>query len=207
MRTFLVLLLLSPIMCLAQAFEGKITYSIEYKSKSPQLKDAQLATMLGNTQDYYIKGGDYKSVFNGAFLKMQLYKSEENRSYTLTGQSDSFYWEDYGKNKDVATKFDIVKGKEAVMGVLCDVLTVYTPKSKTSYYYNGKYGVNPVVFKRHAYGNWFYVISKMSALPLKTIIETEQFTMVNTALNITPMKLNNKLFELPQEHKIAPATW
>ena len=138
---------------------------------------------------------------------MQLYKSEENRSYTLTGQSDSFYWEDYGKNKDVATKFDIVKGKEAVMGVLCDVLTVYTPKSKTSYYYNGKYGVNPVVFKRHAYGNWFYVISKMSALPLKTIIETEQFTMVNTALNITPMKLNNKLFELPQEHKIAPATW
>lgn len=207
MRILVLFLMLSPLMCLAQSFEGKITYSNSYKSKSPQLKDAQLATMLGTTQDYYIKGADYKSVFNGSYIKMQLYKSKENRSYTLTAKSDSLYWEDYSKNKDVATKFEVEKGKETVMGVLCDVLIVYTPKSKTAYYYNSKYGVNPALVNQHAYGNWYYVISKTRALPLKTISESEQFTLISTAVNITPMKLEATLFEVPDKNKIAPATW
>jgi len=133
-KLVLLLLLISPIVCFSQIFEGKITYANSYKSKSPQLKDGQLGAMMGTTQDYYIKGGDYKSVFNGSFVKMQLYKTTDNRSYTLTGKSDSLYWVDYGKNKDIATRFEVEKGKETVMGVLCDVLIVYTPKSKTYYY-------------------------------------------------------------------------
>jgi hypothetical protein len=189
MRILILLLMLSPLMCLAQSFEGKITYSNRYKSKSPQLKDAQLATLMGTTQDYYIKGGDYKSIFNGSFVRMQLYKSTENKGYTSTAKSDSLYWEDYSKSKDVAIKFEVEKGKETIMGVLCDVLTVYTPKSKTAYYYNNKYGVNPALFKQHVYGNWYYVISKTRALPLKTIFDNEQFTLISTAVNISPMKL------------------
>jgi hypothetical protein len=207
MRILVWFLMLSPLMCLAQSFEGKITYSSIYKSKSPQLKDAQLATMMGTTQDYYIKGADYKSVFNGSYIKMQLYNSKENRSYTLTAKSDSLYCEDYSKNKDVATKFEVQKRNETVMGVLCDVLIVYTPKSKTSYYYSTKYGVNPALFNKHAYGNWYFVISKTKALPLKTISENEQFTSISTAVNISPMKLETKVFELPRNSKIAPATW
>ncbi|MGY3214561.1 hypothetical protein [Mucilaginibacter sp. HD30] len=207
MRRIVLFLMLSPLMCLAQSFEGKITYSNSYKSKSPQLKDAQLATMMGTTQDYYIKGADYKSVFNGAYIKMQLYNSKENRSYTLTAKSDSLYWEDYSKNNDVATKFEVQKGKETIMGVLCDVLIVYTPKSKTAYYYNSKYSVNPALFKQHTYGNWYYVISKTKALPLKTISENEQFTLISNAVNITPMKLEGKLFEVPDKNKIVPAIW
>ena len=120
--------------------------------------------------------------------------------------SDSLYWEDYSKNNDVATKFEIQKAKETVVGVLCDVLIVYTPKSKTSYYYSSKYGVNPVLFNKHEYGNWYYVISKTKALPLKTISENEQFILISTAVNISPMKLEAKVFELPLDSKIAPAT-
>lgn len=127
MKIFVLLLLLSPMIGFAQSFEGKITYANTYKSKSPRLKDEQLNAMMGTTQEYYIKGGDYKSVFNGSFIKMQLYKSVENRSYTLTAKSDSLYWEDYSKNKDAATKYEIEKSKETVMGVLCDVLIVFTP--------------------------------------------------------------------------------
>lgn len=207
MKLLVLLLLISPVVCFSQTFEGKISYTNSYKSKSPRLKDEQLATMMGTNQDYYIKGGNYKSVFNGTIVKMQLYKSVENRSYALTAKSDSLYWEDYSKNKDVATRFEVQKGKETVMGVLCDVLIVYTPKSKTSYYYNSKYGVNPALFNKHAYGNWYYVISKTKALPLKTISENEQFTLTSTAVNISPMKLEAKVFELPQKNKIAPATW
>jgi hypothetical protein len=201
------LLLLSPAIGFAQTFEGKISYVNSYKSKSPQLIDKQLGSMMGTTQDYYIKGGDYKSIFNGMFVKMQLYKNTENRSYTLTGKSDTLYWEDYGKNKDIATRFEVEKGKETVMGVLCDVLIVYTPKSKTYYYYSNKYGVNPNIFKQHAYGNWYYIISKAKALPLKTVYEDEQFTLTSIAVNIIAMKLEAKLFEVLDKNRIASATW
>lgn len=206
-KLILLLLLIIPSIGFSQTFEGKIIYTNSYKSKSPQLKDEQLATMMGTTQEYYFNGADYKSVFNGSYIKMHMYKSKENRSYTLTAQSDSLYWEDYNKNKEVATKFEVEKGKDTVMGVLCDVLTVYTLKSKTAYYYNSKYGVNPSLFDKHAYGNWYYVLSKTKALPLKTISENEQFTLISTAVNVTRMKLAAMVFELPQDNKIAPATW
>ncbi|TDO21277.1 hypothetical protein [Pedobacter duraquae] len=207
MRKLVLLLMLSPLMCLAQSFEGKITYSNGYQSKSSKLTDAQLATMMGTTQNYYIKGADYKSDFNGSYIKMQLYKGKENRGYTLTSKSDSLYWEDYSKNSDVATNFEVQKGKETVMGVLCDALIVYTPTSKTTYYYNNKYGVTPALFNKHAYGNWYYVISKTKTLPLKIISENNQFTLTSTAVSITPMKLADKTFELPQNNKVAPAFW
>ncbi|PYF69371.1 hypothetical protein [Pedobacter nutrimenti] len=203
----LVLLLLLPVACFAQTFEGKISYANSYKSKSPQLKDEQFGAMMGTTQDYYIKGGDYKSVFNGTFIKMQLYRHTENKSYTLTGKSDSCYWKGYDKNDDIATRFEIEKGKETVMGVLCDALTVYTPKSKAVYYYSSKYGVNPDLFKQHEYGNWYYILSKTKAVPLKTVYEAELFTLTSTAVNIYPMKLEAKLFEVPDQNKIAAATW
>jgi len=208
MRTlFLFFLLITPLISRSQAFEGKISYTNSYRSKTPHLNDQQLGTMMGTTQDYYIKGADYKSIFNGTFVKMQLYRSDENRSYALTAKSDSLYWEDYSKNNDIATRIVVEKAKETVVGVICDVLVVYTPKTKTSYYYNTKYAVDPARFEQHNFGNWYYLLSKTKALPLKTISENDQFILISTAVSITPMKLEGSLFEIADSNKIAPATW
>jgi len=207
MRTLILLLMLSPLMCLAQSFEGTITYSNSFKSKSPSLKDEQLATMMGTKQEYSIKGGNYKSIFNGTFVKMQLYKNIENRSYTLTGKSDTLYWENYGVNKDAAIKYEVRNSNEKIMGLPCDLLIVQTPKSKTYYYYNKKYGINPELFKRQAYGNWYYIISKTKALPLKTVYENDLFVLTSTAVKISPVKLQISSFELPYKKKVAAANW
>ena len=208
MRTlFLFFLLITPLISRSQAFEGKISYTNSYRSKTPHLNDQQLGTMMGTNQDYYIKGADYKSIFNGTFVKMQLYRSDENRSYALTAKSDSLYWEDYSKNNDIATRIVVEKAKETVVGVICDVLVVYTPKTKTSYYYNTKYAVDPARFEQHNFGNWYYLLSKTKALPLKTISENDQFILISTAVSITPMKLEGSLFEIADSNKIAPATW
>lgn len=206
-KLVLLLSLISPIVGFSQTFEGKITYANSYKSKIPQLKDQQLGAMMGTIQDYYIKGADYKSVINGTFVKMQLYRSDENRSYGLTAKSDSLYWEDYSKNKDVAIKYEIERGKETIMGMICDVIIVYTSKSKTYYYYNNKYAVSPGLFTKHEYGNWYYIISKTKALPLKTIYEDDQLVLTSTAVNIIPMQLGDNIFAIPDKSKIAAAKW
>ena len=75
-KVVLLLLLIIPIVGFTQFFEGKLTYTNSYKSKSTQLKDAQLATMMGSTQDYYIKGADYTSVFNGSKRELVGYARE-----------------------------------------------------------------------------------------------------------------------------------
>jgi hypothetical protein len=66
---FLLLLLITPLISRSQVFEGKISYTNSYRSKTPHLNDQQLETMMGTNQDYYIKGADYKSIFNGTLLK------------------------------------------------------------------------------------------------------------------------------------------
>jgi len=207
MKLATLVLILSPIIGFSQSFEGTITYANRYKSKSTQVTDEQLSSMMGTTQEYYIKGGDYKSAFNGGFIKMQLYKAKENKSYTLTAKSDSLYWEDYGNNKDVATSFEVEKAKETILGQLCDVITVITPKSRTSYFYTSKYGINPGLFIKHQYGNWYYMVSRAKAVPLKTVYEDAQLVLTSTAVKITATSLSDSTFSLTDERKVLPAIW
>jgi hypothetical protein len=93
------------------------------------------------------------------------------------------------------------------MGVPCDLIIVKAEKSKTSVYFNSKYKANPELFKKHNYGNWYYIISKTKALPLKTVTETEQFIMTSIATEAKLMQLNDNVFEIQNKDKIAPAYW
>ena len=92
-----------------QTFEGKISFDNSYQSKLDNLKSEQLNEMMGTNQVYYIKGSNYKSLFNRAFTKMQLYKSSESISYTPTEKTDTLFWDDYGINKDEAIKYELKK--------------------------------------------------------------------------------------------------
>lgn len=192
---------------MAQTFEGMIKYSNSYQSKITNLTNEQLNGLMGTQQVYVIKGNNYKSALNGSFTKLQIYRGDENKSYTLTAKSDTLYWEDYSQNQDVAISYEIKENQEIILGVPCDVIVVQTEKSKTYFYYNSKYTVNPELFEQHHFGNWYYTISKTKALPLKTIFETEQFVMTSVATEITPMKLEDNVFEIQNKNKVAKATW
>lgn len=52
MRLLILIMLFSPLMGFAQSFEGTIIYANSYKRKSPKLKDEQLNSMMGTTQEY-----------------------------------------------------------------------------------------------------------------------------------------------------------
>jgi hypothetical protein len=56
----------------AQSFEGEITYSNTFTSKVQGLSNERLASYIGNKQEYFIKGGYYKSVMNGLAVTEQL---------------------------------------------------------------------------------------------------------------------------------------
>lgn len=205
--TLLSCLLLVVIKLNSQSFDGLIRYSNNYDSKDNNISSEQFNYLLGTKQIFAIKSGNYKSVFNGKFIKLQIYRSDENRNYSLTAKSDTLYYEDYSKNIDKALSYGIKKNQDTILGVPCDLIIVKSVNSTNSIYFNSKYSVDPEVYKNHKYGNWHYIISKTKSLPLKIINETDKFIMTSVATEIIPMKLEDNVFEIQNKDKVAPAYW
>ena len=198
MKKFLMLALLWATTWLnAQNFEGKITYSNIYKSKVAQVSDQQWTAMLGNTQEYEIKGGNYRSDTNGTMMQWILFLNKDNKLYSKLSTSETVFFSDVTVQGDEVTQSELKKGALTILGFLCDELTLTCTSGVQRYYFNSKFGVDPKLFVNHKLGNWYDFISKSKALPLKTIIETKQFTIESTALKITPMQLEASRFALP----------
>jgi hypothetical protein len=207
---FIALLAISFVVELqAQEFEGMISYDNSYLSKTSEMSSEQLNNLMGTEQAYVIKGNKYKSAFNGVFMSLHLYRGDENRSYTITGQSDTIYWEDYGVSYDEAINYEIHKHQDTILGVSCDLIIVQTENSLMHFYYNSMYGVNPDLFSQHHYANWYYTISKTKALPLKTVVENIDFIMTSVAIEVKPMILEDGIFEIldKDKNKLIKATW
>ena len=181
----------------AQSFEGKITYANTYKSKMPNVSDQQFAVMMGTTQEYYIKDGNYKSVLNGTVVQWQLYINKDNKLYSKMGNSVAVLWNDGAENKDEVLKAEVHKNVATVLGYSCDELVLTCKNGVQKYYYNTAFAVDAKLFVNHKFGNWYELVSRSSALPLKYSIESEMFTMESTATNVAPLQLEKSFFELP----------
>ena len=97
--TFFVTILFT-ITSFGQTFEGKIVYTNNYKSKIPNITDEQFSTMMGSTQEYFIKNGDYKSIANGSVFQWQQYVNKDNKVYSKMANSDTLLWNDGTTNSD-----------------------------------------------------------------------------------------------------------
>jgi hypothetical protein len=184
-----------------QPFEGKITYQNSYKSKLPNVKDEQFNSMMGTKQEYYIKGGNYKSVTNGTFAQWQLYINQDNKLYSKFSNSETILWNDGGVNTDSVIKIQVNKGVTEILGYKCDELILTCKSGIQKYYFNSKIGVDTKLYVNHKFGNWYDYMKQANALPLKMIIDNEQFVLEGVATEIKPMKIDDKEFKLPENSK------
>lgn len=190
-------LLLSTITAFGQGFEGKIIYANSYKSKNAKITDQQWTTMMGSNQEYFIKGGEYKSITNGTFVQWQQYSNKDNKIYTKMANSETLLWNDGSIQGDDVLKVEVNKKVTEILGYKCDEIILTCKSGVQKYYFNSKIGVKTKLFANHKFGNWFDYLSKSNALPLKLIIDTAQFTMESIATEVKPSKLDPKMFELP----------
>ena len=203
MKTIKVLALLLAIVSFTfgQNFEGKIAYKNEYKSKMPNMTDAQFSSMMGTSQEFWIKGGNYKSSTDGTLLQWQLYINNDNKLYTKMSNSATILFNDCSVNTDEVIKSELNKGVINILGHPCDEL-IFTCKSGVQkYYFSSELKVDPTLFEKHKFANWNEFISKAKCLPLKIFVENQQFSITSIATEITAMKLDDKLFELPADSK------
>jgi len=200
-------LFLSTMTVLGQAFEGKISYANSYKSKNTKIPDQQWTAMLGSTQEYFIKGGEYKSITNGTFVQWQQYSNKDNKLYTKMANTETLLWNDGSIQGDEVLKVEVNKKVTEILGYKCDEVILTCKSGVQKYYFNTKLSVKTKLFVNHKFGNWFDYLSKSDALPLKSIIETAQFTMESIATEVKPTKLDSKMFELPAGVKTAKSPY
>ena len=192
------MLVLSASTISGQDFEGRIVYKNVYKSKLPNVADEQLTAMLGSSQDYMIKNGNYKSITNGTMMQWQLYRKKDNRLYIKMAGVPAVLWNDGGENRDSVLSAEIRKGVETIAGHACDELILTCKSGIQKYYFTRDIKVDPQLFTQHRYGNFSEVVSRIRSIPLKVILETAQFSVTSTATQILPAKLDEKEFELPE---------
>jgi len=200
--TILFALLITLSAAIAQPFEGKIVYQNQYKSKLPNITDQQFTLMMGDKQDYFIKGAYYKTSTNGTFFQWQVYVPKDNKLYNKMANSESLLWIDAAVNPDEVIKAEVKKGVLNVLGYTCDEVTLTCKSGVQKYYFNTKLKVDPKLFANFKYGNFYEYLSRAQALPLKMTIETPQFVLESMATEVKPMTLEDKFFALPQGVKL-----
>ncbi|OYU83279.1 MAG: hypothetical protein CFE24_12055 [Flavobacterium sp. BFFFF2] len=191
----------------AQTFEGKIFYANTFKSKNEKMTDQQWLSMMGSTQEYLIKNGNYKSISNGTVFQWQLYVNSDNKLYNKMSHSETVFWNDTSRQDDEVLTVEMNKGVTKILGYTCDEIILTCKSGIQKYYFNAVLAVDPTVFTNHQYGNWFAYLSKSHALPLKSIIETPQFIMESTATAVKPMTLDKSIFDLPTGIKTAKSPY
>jgi hypothetical protein len=181
----------------AQSFEGQITYSNNIKSKVLSLTDQQFTAMLGDTQQYYIKGGDYKATTNGTFAQWQLYINKDNKLYNKMSNSAAVLWNDAAVNQDTVYSSEINKNVIEILGYKCDEIILHCKSGIQKFYFSSKFPVDTKLYSNHQYDNWYYYLTKTNSLPLKIVIDNAQFTLESVATALEPMKLDTSTFALP----------
>lgn len=180
-----------------QFFEGKIVYKNSFKSKMPSITDEQFTLMMGSTQNYYIKGGNYKSISNGSLSGWLLYVNEDNKLYSKSANSDTVSWNDGATFDDEVLSASFNKGATKILGYTCDELILECKSGLQKYYFNSVLSADAALYKNHKYGNWYDYLSKSNSLPLKMTIDMPHFSMESIAMEIIPLNLEAAFFELP----------
>lgn len=195
------LFLVTSFMSLAQNFEGEIIYTNTVKSKVAQITNEQWAKMLGTQQTFYIKGNQYKSVTNGSMVQWQLFVPTENKLYTKMGNSEVLQWTDASTQNEEILSSSIKPHAATILGYDCDELTLTCKSGVQKYYFTSKLAADCKLYEKHLYSNWYDFLKLAKGMSLKTIIDSPQFTLEQTATKVNPKKLEDALFVLPADAK------
>ena len=163
----------------------------------PNVSDTQFTTMMGNIQNYYLKGGNYKSEMNGTLLQWQLYINADNKLYSKMSNSEAVFWNDGAVNADEVISSELHKAVIDILGCKCDELVLTCKSGVQKYYFSSKVPVDSKLFINHQFGNWYTVLSKTNAIPLKMTVDNAQFYIESTATEIKPGQLDAAMFTLP----------
>jgi hypothetical protein len=202
---FLILIIFAQIDCSFKKdkasqsyFEGKIVYRNQFIIKSHTESAQALSTLTANQIVLYFKNGNSIESYDKGYVSQDLYLSAENKMYTKEKYSDTLYWFDCSKPGETILKHSVTRKKEIILGIPCDELTMNYEKKTVRFYYNSDtLKINPTWYKNLTYTNRHFTSRIMQSVPLKIVIEREDYKFTSTVISISHEKVDDKVFDIP----------
>jgi hypothetical protein len=121
--------------------------------------------------------------------------------------SDVILWNDGTQYNDTVLSVELNKDAAEILGYRCDELILTCQSGIQKYYFNSKLGVDVSLFTKHLYGNWYDYLKLAKALPLKSVVDTEQFSFTSLATEVKAMKIDDGELKLPPNAKTAKSPY
>ena len=134
-------------------------------------------------------------------MQWQLYSPGENKLYSKLSNNEAAIWNDVTVNPDSVFSSVVHLKAIEILGYTCDELVLTCKTGVQKYYYSSKFPVDPKLFQKHAFGNWYEFVKVAKAMPLKMIVDNPQFVLESTATAVEPLKMEAKFFVLPEGMK------
>ena len=198
-----------------QAFEGKLTYKVEYDIKTRkfggvEITKDQIITKMKNDGEFFdtiivtIKNGNYIKEFNSSVENRIIYKSDLNKIYSFRNDIENESLIDANKYNALDIKFGEPKVEKLdslkiVNGVNCNLIKLSWGKLGEEYYfYNSEIAkLDPKLFKSHNYEYFNTVVNISKSYPLEIVKSTGDFITVKMTLkSISEEKISNELFDI-----------
>lgn len=181
-----------------QQFSGKIIYNQSYESRNPDIPTDVLTNYMGDQHEYYYSKGNYKSIVNSFRGIVNLYLVDDEKLYYYPKTQDSISVIDLSHEKEKILKYEINKKVVKVLDRWCDELILFTDKSTIKYYFDGNLKIKSELFKNHIYSHWNLYTKLAESLPLKYVMEFEEFVVIGEATEIKEYEINDDFFALPK---------
>lgn len=179
-----------------RAFSGKITYTVLLESKCPMISTRELQEMFGNTMVMYIENGRYRMVYNGSYIKEELYLGDENKNFVWIAQNDSLLWRNCKRNDSKTVKTSYTRGFDYILDRQCDGFSITTDWASTTYIYDPDMFLDPASFSQDGFEYFNRYLRKARAPFLKYVYDGPIFKKTLIATEVEETDLDDDVFRL-----------
>jgi hypothetical protein len=191
----------------SQEFSGKITYAFSYEAKDKSVPTENL--VIDTPTDsvvYTIKNGHYKSerYFEGKLIEYYTYSTSDKKMYYTTEDRDYFIYF-FPHDQKYASKVysEVHEGYDEILGYSTYKSTDIVAGSEHLNFYSSAIYVEPASFEGHLFGAWYELLKNNDgAIPLRTVTNNYDHYEIKSAIQITPLELSKKDFELDKNTEV-----
>lgn len=179
-----------------RGFSGKITYTVLIESKCPLISTKELQEMFGHTMVMYIQNGKYRMVYDGSYIKEEIYIGEENKNFVWITQSDSILWRNCKRNDSKTLRTFYTRGFDYILDRQCDGFSIQTDWATISYIYDPDMFLDPASFKDDGFEYFNKYLRKARAPFLKYVYDGPIFKKTLIATEVEETDLDDDTFKL-----------
>lgn len=179
-----------------QSFRGKITYTVLLESKCPMISTKELQEMFGHTMVMYIENGRYRMVYDGSYIKEEIYLGDENKNFVWIAQNDSILWRNCKRNDSKTLKTNYTRGFDYILDRQCDGFSIQTDWATTTYIYDPNMYLDPASFSQDGFEYFNKYLRKARAPFLKYVYDGPIFKKTYIATDVEETELDDDVFKM-----------